>query len=154
MPLVTASSINFDLAQQHHVIGYYIYDNMEKDVAAVRNLLVDKDTKYPRYVVIEIGGLMGVRGRKLLIPWKALRRGGVSRLNIGIPSEQVQTAPLPLSQLEPTRVEEESIHRYFGVEPYWIEEERAEAAKNAPPVKRTVLEPITEKLVLEKDARK
>jgi hypothetical protein len=156
MALVTASSVNFDLAQQHHVIGYYIYDNMERDVAGIRNLLVDQQTHVPRYAVIEIGGMLSIAGKKLLIPWKALKRGGISRLNIGIPSEQIQSAPLPLSQMAPTRVEEESIHLFFKVEPYWFEELEKDAAtgKDAAPKKRAPLEAITEKLVLERDARK
>lgn len=119
MSLVTASSTNYDLRSMDQVIGYYIYDIMEKDVAAIRDLLVDKDTKKPHYAVIEIGGIMSIQGKKLLIPWNALRRGGMSRLDIDVPEEQILAAPAPFEQLNPTREEEESIHRFFNVEPYW-----------------------------------
>jgi len=123
MGLVTASSINFDLASHHRVIGYYVYDEMENDVADIREMLVDEQTHVPRYVIIEIGGLLAIRGKKILIPWNALIKGGISRLDVACSQEQVQHAPTPMDYLNPTREEEESIHRYFNAEPYWLEKE-------------------------------
>lgn len=123
MGLVTASSTNFDLRPQHMVIGYYVYDEMERDIADVRDLLVDEESHKPLYVIIEIGGLMSIRGKKILLPWSALRKGGMSRLDINWPIEHVMAAPAPMEPLEPKREEEESIHRHFHVEPYWLEEE-------------------------------
>ena len=154
MALVTASSINFDIAQQHHVIGYYIYDVMDKDVASIRDLLVDQESHLPRYAVIEIGGMLSIIGKKILIPWVALTRGGISRMDIAMASEQIQAAPIPLSQLAPTRTEEESIHRFFNVTPYWLEELEIIDDKKAPARKPAPLDEITEKLILEKDERK
>lgn len=123
MGLVTASSLNWDLIPAFRVIGYYIYDSMDKDITSVCELLVDSETRRPRYALIEVGGFLSIRGKKILIPWSALRRGGMSRLNVNNIMENVLAAPTPMDPLNPTQVEEESIHRYFNVEFYWLEDE-------------------------------
>ncbi|MBI4667215.1 MAG: PRC-barrel domain-containing protein [Nitrospinae bacterium] len=122
MGLVTASSINFDMAPAYRVMGYYVYDDMDKDITSIRELLVDEATHRPRYVIIEVGGFLSIMGKKILIPWSALAKGGMSRLNVNCSMEQVLAAPSPHTPLSPTQVEEEGIHRHFNVEPYWFEE--------------------------------
>ena len=153
MGLTPASSTNYDIHTMDNVIGYYIYDIEEAEVAEIRDLLIDAQTRKPRYVVIEIGGLMSIRGRRILIPWNALQRGGMSRLDINTAMENIMVAPTPLEQMEPTRVEEESIHHFFNVEPYWIDEETlpTSGSGDSSVVKPGPLEEITEKLELEKD---
>ena len=126
MGLVTASSVKFDLKTSARVIGYYIYDIMDNDVADIRDLLVDERTHEPRYAVIEIGGLMGISGKKVLIPWGALTKGGISRMDIYCPAEQIMAAPSCLKPMAPTRAEEESIHSFFNVNPYWLTEREGE----------------------------
>ncbi len=123
MSLITASSINWDLIPAFRVIGYYIYDSMDKDIASVRELLIDPETRRPRYAVIEVGGFLSIRGKKILIPWGALTRGGMSRLNVNNIMENVLAAPSPMDPLNPTREEEESVHRHFNTEFYWLEDE-------------------------------
>jgi len=125
MGLVTASSLNWNLIPAFRVIGYYIYDSMDKDIASVSDLLVDPDTRRPRYALIEVGGFLSIRGKKILIPWGALKRGGMSRLNVNNIMENALAAPSPINPLNPTRAEEESIHRHFNVEFYWLEDESA-----------------------------
>ncbi|MBI5814162.1 MAG: PRC-barrel domain-containing protein [Nitrospinae bacterium] len=132
MELVTASSINYDLAPHHRVVGYYIYDVVDKDITDVRDLLVDRQTRKPRYAVIEIGGFLAIRGKKILIPWGALKKGGMSRLNVNREAEHVMAAPAPHVIDMPTRVEEENVHRHFGVDPYWWGEEEDEEKEIKP----------------------
>lgn len=122
MSLVTASSLNWDLIPAFRVVGYYVYDSMDKDITSVRELLVDPETRRPRYALIEVGGFLSIRGKKILIPWGALRRGGMSRLDVNNIAENVLAAPTPMDPLRPTRAEEESIHRHFNVEFYWLED--------------------------------
>ncbi|MDH5510078.1 MAG: PRC-barrel domain-containing protein [Nitrospinota bacterium] len=154
MTLTLASSINMDIHPMDNVVGYYIYDIMDADVAEIKDLLVDVETRKPRYAIIEIGGMLSIRGKMILIPWGALQRGGVSRMDINMPSEQVQLAPLPLIPMEPTQVEEESIHSFFNIDPYWYEEESLDSTGTedipAPKISEP-LEEITEKLELEKN---
>ncbi|MDH5638238.1 MAG: PRC-barrel domain-containing protein [Nitrospinota bacterium] len=154
MALTLASSINMDIHPMDNVVGYYIYDIMDADVAEIRDLLVDLETRKPRYAIIEIGGMLSIRGKMILIPWGCLQRGGMSRMDINMPSEQVQMAPLPLIPMEPTRVEEESIHSFFNIDPYWFEDESlgstgAEDVHVPKPLES--LDEITDNLELEKD---
>ena len=120
MGLVTASSIKFNLRALDRVIGYYVYDNQDRDVAPIQELLVDSETRQPRYVIIEIGGMMSIRGKKALIPWAALTKAGMSRMNVNCPAEQIIASPTPRAPLAPTRPEEETLHWYYNVEPYWL----------------------------------
>jgi len=150
MGLITASSIKFNLRTPHRVVGYYIYDVMDNDVADIRDLLVDEQTREPRYAMIEIGGLMRIKGKKLLIPWAAMEKGGISRMDVRLPEEEVVAAPAPLDPLAPSRAEEEMIHRYFNVDPYWLDEKGHEAepegeVKDETPIERPPVDdkPIT-----------
>jgi len=146
MGLITASSINFDLLPTNRVIGYYIYDEEEKDVTDIRDLLVDDKTHEPRYAIIEIGGFLSIAGKKLLIPWVSLVKGGMSRMDINCSAEHMMYTPLAHDQLNPTRAEEESIHFHFNAEPYWINdhEEKTEPAPTAkPPVNNTSIEDLS-----------
>lgn len=130
MSLVTASSINFNLLPPYRVVNYYIYDIMNKDVAAIQDILVDADRRVPRYVIVEIGGFLAIRGKKILVPWNALKKGGLSRMDVNCVAEHIIYAPSPFDPLAPTAVEEESVHRHFNVEPYWVDEPET---KPAPP---------------------
>lgn len=122
MGLVTASSVKYDLRPLDRVVGYYIYDTMEQDVTSIRDLLVDEETREPRYAIVEIGGMMSIKGKKILIPWGALAKGGMSRMDINSSEEEILAAPAPMDPLAPTEAEEETIHRFFKVEPYWLDE--------------------------------
>lgn len=133
MGLITASSINFDLLPMDRVVGYYIYDEEDKDVADIRDLLIDKKTHKPIYAIIEIGGFLSIAGKKLLIPWTALTKGGISRMNINCASEHITHTPVAHDQLNPTRVEEESIHFHFSLEPYWVNEQEETIEDGAKP---------------------
>ncbi len=151
MSLITASSIKYDLLAAYRVVGYYIYDCMDKDVADIRDLLIDDITRVPRYAIIEIGGMMSIKGKKLLIPWGALEKGSMSRMDMKWPLEQIIGAPAPFVAEKPSRAEEESIHSYFGVEPYWLYEKNVTDGKT-----ETVTKPLLdgkqiENLVLDKD---
>jgi hypothetical protein len=120
MGLVTASSIGFDLAPQYRVKGYFLYDEHEQEIASVRDILVDEEIKVPRYLVIEVGGLMGIQGKMILIPWNAVTVGGMSRLDFPRSLDDVMGAPLAEGgTVIPSYGEEENIHSYFRVEPYW-----------------------------------
>lgn len=156
MGLTTASALNNDLRPQDRVVGYYLYDDQEREVSAVRDLVVDRRTRRPRYLVIEIGGLMGVAGIRLLIPWGAVVKGGVSRLNIRWPAEHVLAAPTPTEPTLPTEAEEESIHHHFGLVPYWIDETEDEIVGGAETA--SLPEPsdidVPSNLTLEKDDEK
>lgn len=147
MTLIRASAINNDLAPHYRVVGYYLADDQEREVAGVRDMLVDRESRVPRYLMIEIGGLMGIRGRQLLIPWSVVVRGGVSRLDIRWPLEHILVAPAPFVPDEPTLPEEEAIHRHFAAEFYWASEPTAESAP--PPPVDTV--DVPDQLELEND---
>lgn len=131
MGLVTASSISYDLSPQGRVIGYYVYDSMERDVADVRDLLVDEQTHKPRYALIEVGGFLSIRGKRVLLPWSALTRAGMSRLDINCSLEHIAAAPMLMDPLNPTAAEEESLHSHFNAEPYWEEAEEPEIVTEA-----------------------
>lgn len=142
MALITASSINYDLHPLYRVVGYYIYDEQERDVADIRDLLLDSETKKPRYAIIEIGGLMSTRGKVVLIPWTALTKAGMSRLDINCSGEHIDYAPTAEDPLSPTDVEEEKIHFHFNTEPYWLAETEDKTEKKDIKVKPPSDDPI------------
>ena len=126
MGLITLSNATFDLGSDERVIGYYLYDEFENEICDIRDLLLDEETHKPRYVIIEVGGLLSIKGKRVIIPWRLLRRRGVSRLDIARSEEDVLMSPAPNDAEKPTREEEKSVHNYFNIEPYWLTEEDEE----------------------------
>lgn len=124
MGLITASSINFDILPEYRVKGFYLYDEFETEICNIRDILVDEETRKPRYIIVEVGGLLSIKGKRTLIPWRMLIKRGMSRLDIQRSLEDVMMAPSPDDPDAPTRVEEGRVHSYFFIEPYWnVEEE-------------------------------
>ena len=123
MGLITLSNAAFDLGSDERVIGYYLYDEFEKEICDIRDLLLDEETHKPRYAIIEVGGLLSIKGKRVIIPWRLLLRRGVSRLDIARSEEEVMMSPAPNDAEKPTREEEKSVHSFFNIEPYWLTEE-------------------------------
>ena len=126
MGLITLSNATFSLGSDERVIGYYLYDEFENEICDIRDVLLDEETHKPRYVIIEVGGLLSIKGKRVIIPWRLLRRRGVSRLDIARSEEDVLMSPAPNDAEKPTREEEKSVHNYFNIEPYWLTEEDEE----------------------------
>lgn len=117
-----------------------IIDSTGKTVAPVLDLLWDPDAREVRYVMVEIGGLMSIKGKRLLIPASLLIRVGSGQVQTLVPQENLVGVPAPEDVEQPTRVEEEAVFTYFKTTPYWeptglVKKNKDEGEPESPPVK-------------------
>jgi len=99
--------------------GYEIIDSQEKFVAPVLDLLVEKETGRVRYILAEIGGLLSIKGRMVVIPDCILTRAGSGQAVASATLEYIQDSPLIDDPDNITREEEEALYSHYGYKPYW-----------------------------------
>jgi hypothetical protein len=126
---------NIFLPYEWKLAGYDLIDAQDKYVSRVNDLLCEKETGKIRYLLAEIGGLMGISGKKVLVPASLLTRAGTGQVIASATLESIQDSP-PLDDPEnPTRDEEAAIFAHYNKTPYWQmpgEEPPQEAAAAEP----------------------
>ena len=115
-----------------HLQRYEVLDSKGKPVAPVLDLLYDEKAGKVRYVMIEIGGAVGISGKKVLLAPGLLTRAGSGQLLCEVPMEIIEEAPPVEDENSPTREEEKAIYDYFEKTPYWEEELPKKKKDNQP----------------------
>lgn len=106
-------------------------DNKGAFIAPVLDVLWDVEAHEPRYVLLEIGGGVGVTGKRIILPEKAVVRLGGGQVQALYSQQTVFDVPVPRDPEHPKREEEEEIFQYFDLPPYWMEGEGLEMKKDA-----------------------
>lgn len=119
MGLVRGFRDGVNLPFEWRVKGYDVADSQEKFVAPVYDILCDGENGSVRYVIVEIGGMLGISGRKVLLPPAMLVRAGSGQMVTSVTLEQIMDSPAVLSVEDPTRSEEKAIFAYYNLKPYW-----------------------------------
>ena len=127
--MIKAFEKNISLPFEWRLQRYEVIDSRGKSVAPVRDLLYDDVAKAPRYVLIEIGGGIGVSGKMVLLPVEIIERGGNGLLLCEVSEEDMMGFPILKNSENPTRRDEERIFEHFKKEPYWLKD----VAQEAPP---------------------
>jgi hypothetical protein len=118
-----------------HLQRYEVVDSKGKSVAPVLDLLYDEKAKAVRYVMIEVGGAVGISGKKVLLMPELLTRAGAGQMLCEVSEQIIEEAPSPEDPEHPTREEEKAIYEYFEKEPYWHKElpKKQEGEQQPPP---------------------
>ncbi len=109
-----------DLPFEWRVYGFNVIDDQENIISRVIDLLCEEETGRVRYLIAEIGGFMGISGRKVLIPVDILTRAGSGQIVASIAREKIQDSPSVVDHENPTRDEESKIQYHYGQRPYWL----------------------------------
>ena len=59
--------------QASRVIGMEVRSDNQQQLGKIEDLAIDRNTGKVRYAVLSFGGVMGVGGKLLPLPWNALR---------------------------------------------------------------------------------
>ncbi len=139
VPKVTLSPLKFIdenaffLGNQDRVIGFFLYDTYNKEVAKVKGLMVDMDHHRPQYLVIELGGFLSTEGKTILFPKDLYQPAGLGKVVTEWTRESIQQAPSVETTETLFREEEQIILSYFDLKPYWEtdpEKEKPKLQKN------------------------
>ena len=96
--------------------------NGEK-IGQIERLMIDKTTGKVSYAILSFGGFLGLGANFLPLPWARLNYNReIEAYQINISDEELKRAPSFLADKEfdwGDRSQEESLHRYYDVPPYW-----------------------------------
>jgi len=107
------------LALRDRIVGFYLFDRYNESVARIEALLAQPTTYLPRYVVITIGGFLGVEGKKILIPIELCEGVDMGKVKTNWSKESIKDSPTAVDVRQVSMQEEERILSYFDFEPYW-----------------------------------
>ena len=118
---------NLRLPFEWKLAGYNLIDSEDKFVSQVVDLLCEEETGKVQYLVGDIGGLMGISGKKVLVPASLLTRAGSGQVVAATTLEMIMSAPPMDNPENPTRDEESALYLHYEARPYW-EQSRIETS--------------------------
>lgn len=125
MKLKKLTANDYMLRSEEKIVGFFLYDCFEEEIARIDAVYVDPETFALRYAQITIGGFLSTRGKVLFLPKGILEVKGIGKVISPKSAAVIRDAPAPFGE-EITRAEEEEIHQYFDVPPYFDMEEGEE----------------------------
>lgn len=139
------------LSVAENLQGVKVHDPQGHEIGSVDQLIVDPGAGKLAYVVISPED--SATGKEpLIVPWNALQVGATGEepeaaaaepsLVLDLPQEELQKAPRGDLESVLDRRQGEKIHQFYGVSPYWQEEQRmSEPPPSLPPGHPPVLPP-------------
>lgn len=92
-------------------------------IGHIERLMIDKISGRVSYAILSFGGFLGMGAKLLPLPWARLTYNrDIEAYQLDISDEELQRAPSFLADTDfdwGDRSQEEELHRYYGVPPYW-----------------------------------
>ncbi len=110
---------NLPLPFEWKLAGYDIIDSEDKFVSRVVDLLCEEESKTVRYLIGEVGGLMGISGKMVLIPASLVTRAGSGQVIAAATLETIMSSPPVHDPENPTGEEESAVFLHYEARPYW-----------------------------------
>jgi hypothetical protein len=92
-------------------------------IGHIERLMIDKITGKVSYAILSFGGFLGMGASLLPLPWTRLKYNReVEAYQLDISDDELKRAPSFLADKDfdwGDRTQEEELHRYYGVPPYW-----------------------------------
>jgi len=105
------------LSAREHILSRNIHDESGEHIGKIEDFLVDPDDSQPKIVIMSSGGILGIGGDHLALPFKLLRFNPQSSdVRLSIASARVKKAPkVDLSKLRGNDKEElKKLQDYYG----------------------------------------
>jgi hypothetical protein len=113
-----------NLMKDEQVIGHYVYDMFDEMIGRVEGLLVERSSYFPRYLVYVQGGVLGTRGKTILVPEEMFKSPEFGEIQIPKSVQWLKDVPSPHDVKDLLLEEEELVLEYFGMPYYWDEESK------------------------------
>lgn len=107
------------LNKNDRIVGFFLYDKYREVVARIDGILVERQTCLARYIVINQGGFLDIRGKNTLVPRVACDVVDLGEVKTAWSGRSLNDAPSPADINKVTPEEEELILSYFDLKPYW-----------------------------------
>lgn len=114
------------LNKADRIVGFFLYDKHKEVIARIDGVLAESGTGLARYIVINQGGFLDIRGKKTLVPREAYEVVDLGEVKTTWSNRSLQEAPAPCHIDNVTPEEEQRILSYFDLQPYWNTNENPE----------------------------
>lgn len=101
------------------VRGRQVKDKQGNGVGTVHDLLVDRQDRKVRFLLVEHGGFLGMGETKSFIPVDAITRITDDAVHINESRDHIAQAPRYDPDLIDDRAYHASVYDYYGYMPYW-----------------------------------
>lgn len=112
-----------DLIASDRVEGTAVRRPNGDKIGHIERLMIDKISGKVSYAILSFGGFLGMGASLLPLPWARLTYNRDNEAyQIDISDDELKRAPSFLADKEfdwGDRSQEEDLHRYYGVPPYW-----------------------------------
>ena len=117
------------MTKPHHLIASYRVEgttvrrpNGDK-IGHIERLMIDKATGQVAYAILGFGGFLGIGTNLLPLPWASLTYDpDLGAYELDIDDAELKCAPSFMADKDfdwGDRSQEEDLHRYYGIPPYW-----------------------------------
>jgi len=111
------------VARTSTLLGNDVVNSKGESLAQLNEIVLDVSAGKIAYAVPSLGGVLGIGGRLLAIPWEALRREPENRrLVLDLPHDKLAKAPSFHKNDWPDMSNPEwgaSVYGCYGYRPYW-----------------------------------
>jgi sporulation protein YlmC with PRC-barrel domain len=110
-----------EIVTSNQLIGQNVQTPDGEHLGQISGLMMDAQTGQVGYAVLSSGGVLGIGRKDYVVPWNALEIDPQGTIVLDISPERLREAP---AAGEITTYEEGTrIHEFYGVTPYWMEED-------------------------------
>ncbi len=108
------------LVSADDLTNFSVMDAQGEEIGQVSKVLIDIESGRVGYAIIGGNGILGLGEDEYIVPFAALSPGMEEEsLTVDVQRDQLREAPDDVDQI--TRQQEQEIHQFYGVSPYWEE---------------------------------
>ncbi|HYE03681.1 MAG TPA: PRC-barrel domain-containing protein [Phycisphaerales bacterium] len=123
-----AKLAKFNLARVSQIVGADVKNTAGENLGEIQDVILQPRTGRLAYAVLGTGGVLGVGEDRIAVPFKAFTHamdGNEHEFVLALDKERIKTAPkFGKDQDYSARDVGGQVHTFFGVEPYWVLDER------------------------------
>lgn len=121
VPLASAQAIKVSRADK--VIGTTVKNPQGETLGEIDNLMIDLEGGRVAFAVLSSGGVLGLGGKLVAVPWHALTlKPGERTFILNMDKEKLQNAPGFEKNSWPELTDRQwlsEVYTYYGNQPYW-----------------------------------
>lgn len=104
------------------LVGDQLYEREGEPLGEIKDVAFDLQQGCIAYLIVSVGGLLGIGSKFFAVPWSAVYFGDDELLGIDMNAGQLSAAPSFPKDSWPDMSDRQwgaEVHAYFGCTPYW-----------------------------------
>jgi sporulation protein YlmC with PRC-barrel domain len=104
------------------LVGDQLYERDGEPLGEIKDVAFDLQQGCIAYLIVSVGGLLGIGSKFFAVPWRAVNYGDDELLSIDMSAGQLSAAPSFPKDSWPDMSDRQwgaEVHTYFNCTPYW-----------------------------------